>query len=84
MGYLALAEKYAAQYGKYGIQAFMAAHHQNCIESSASLRPSCASTWDEYNDAIDRFRKKLENLVDFAENRLEDLSEKICSFDSEK
>jgi hypothetical protein len=56
-GFLTAAENNSAHYGRHGLRAFMAAHHQNCIDPR-SLRPTSATTWDEYNDAIDRFDLK--------------------------
>ncbi len=41
-------------YGKHGLDAFMAAHHKNCKVSETDDRPTCYTTWWEYNDIIDR------------------------------
>lgn len=44
----------AGGYGKHGMRAFMAAHHQNCVVSLTDQRSTCGTTWEEYNDALDR------------------------------
>lgn len=41
-------------YGKHGLRAFVAAHHQNSIHDIGDPRPWCHPSWDAYNDAIDR------------------------------
>ena len=41
-------------YGKHGLDAFVAAHHLNCLTSEADRRATCFTTWKDYNDLIDR------------------------------
>ena len=54
-GFLDRAEEAAQEgcYGKHGIDAFMASHHSNCIVSSEDPRPTCMTSWDDYNDMLD-------------------------------
>ncbi len=50
--FLELAKAGAAHYGKHGIEAFLAAHNDNCMHPFED-RPWSASGWDAYNDALD-------------------------------
>jgi hypothetical protein len=52
-GFLKTAEENIDRYGKHGMRAFMAAHHENCQVSESDDRPTCMETWQEYNDALD-------------------------------
>lgn len=50
-GFLQAAEAHPEHYGKHGLRAFLAAHHQNaCLNG----RPWSAGSWDSYNSALDR------------------------------
>ena len=51
--FLVSAEAKAAHYGRHGLRTFIASHHLNS-QLGVSERPWCASTWEEYNAAIDR------------------------------
>src|ERR1044072_7704154 len=51
--FLRMALQNPAHYGKHGLRAFIASHHQNCIVSRDDPRPWSGETWQEYNDAID-------------------------------
>ena len=42
-------------YGKRGLDAFMAAHNDNCVVSFRDYRNTCLRTWDEYNDLLDLY-----------------------------
>ena len=53
-GFLANAERQAPHYGRHGIEAFMAAHNDNCVVSPTDTRPTCLQSWDAYNDLLDR------------------------------
>ena len=53
-GFLQEAKDNTERYGKHGLRAFMAAHHDNCQVSETDERRTCMRTWDEYNDALDR------------------------------
>lgn len=53
-GFLKAAELHGSHYGRHGIRAFMAAHHQNCVLTLVDERPWSGASWDEYNDALDR------------------------------
>lgn len=52
-GFLRNAIANTQYYGKHGLRAFIAAHHQNCVISLDDPRPWCESEWQAYNDAID-------------------------------
>ena len=54
--FLKQAEANSEYYGKHGMDAFIAAHHLNCIvrDGPNKGRPSCDVSWDAYNEAIDR------------------------------
>ena len=66
--FLRNAEAHIAHYGKHGLAAFMAAHHQNCIlvqvegakAMEAQARRWCMASWQEYNDAIDATERTAE------------------------
>ena len=47
--FLATAEKNSEAYGEHGLDAFIAAHNDNCIVSPADHRNTCLRTWAEYN-----------------------------------
>ena len=51
--FLRLAEENPEHYGRHGLRAFIAAHHQNCRVSASDHRSTSMRTWPEYNDAID-------------------------------
>lgn len=81
--YLQEPEKNPDHYGRHGIEAFMAAHHLNCVHSEENPESWAFCAWDEYNDMIDR---SLENLTveevkesppDEKEKRLIDLFNKL-------
>ena len=50
--FLRIAEFDPDQYGVHGLDAFMAAHNDNCVVSEDDDRNTCLRTWDEYNDAL--------------------------------
>lgn len=52
--FLRAAETSPDHFGKHGLKAFMAAHHENMALRKDDPWPGCFSTWEEYNDAIDR------------------------------
>ena len=58
-GFLDMAEAQPEHYGRYGLRAFMAAHHLNCVVSLDDRRSWSAETWDEYNDALDRLKQRV-------------------------
>ena len=47
-------EKNPKHYGKHGLDAFIAAHNDNCVVSETDAGNTCLQTWDEYNDLLDR------------------------------
>jgi len=54
--FLRQAEAHPEHYGRHGLRAFMAAHHQNCITGDGGPRhlwPTCLQTWEEYNALLD-------------------------------
>lgn len=51
--FLADAERNATFYGKHGLKAFEAAHHVNCTVGVLDPRPTCFSSWDDYNRILD-------------------------------
>ena len=53
--FLLAAEGQPGFYGRHGLDAFMAAHNDNCVASSrrAEQRPACMRTWEEYNSQLD-------------------------------
>jgi len=51
--FIAQAEANPSHYGKHGLRAFMAAHHENCQVAWNDPRRTCLRTWDEYNDLLD-------------------------------
>lgn len=53
-GFLKAAEDSATHYGKHGLRAFIASHYLNCVLDLQTLRPWAGTTWNEYNEAIDR------------------------------
>jgi hypothetical protein len=53
-GFLRAAEEHAEAYGRHGLRAFMAAHHENCQVSLTDDRRTCGVEWADYNDALDR------------------------------
>ena len=52
-GFLKAAEENAEAYGRHGLDAFIAAHNDNCVVSPTDLRGTCLRTWDEYNELLD-------------------------------
>ena len=52
--FLQAAEDNPEHYGKHGIEAFTAAHNDNCVVSEMDSRNTCLQSWDEYNDLLDR------------------------------
>lgn len=52
-GFLKSAEENVAHYGKHGIKAFLAAHHQNCVVGADNPVSTCFVSWDDYNRIID-------------------------------
>lgn len=57
-GFIEAAKKNQQHYGRHGFRAFMAAHHQNCIQSLELPIAWCAQGWMEYNDALDRLDER--------------------------
>lgn len=57
-GFLGGARKSVEQYGKHGLRAFMAAHHSNSQFSLTDPRPWAESSWDAYNEALDRLDER--------------------------
>ncbi|HEY0006207.1 MAG TPA: hypothetical protein VGB17_15615 [Pyrinomonadaceae bacterium] len=53
-GFLAAARNSREHYGKHGLRAFMAAHHLNCVLSLKDRLSWSETTWEAYNDALDR------------------------------
>lgn len=51
--FLNAAELNAEHYGRHGLMAFMAAHHQNCVKAKEDRTPWCFSAWEEYNRILD-------------------------------
>ena len=60
--FLKAAEYNPSQFGRHGLRAFLAAHHQNCYVSFDDLTHTSAQTWGEYNDALDRL-DELKNIL---------------------
>lgn len=52
-GFLGTAEVFPGHYGEHGLDAFIAAHHDNCIVDRDDPRNTCLRTWDEYNELLD-------------------------------
>lgn len=52
--FLKMAIQNSVHYGKHRLDAFMAAHHLNCVVSLDDPRPYCGREWQQYNDAIDK------------------------------
>ena len=50
-GFLKSAEQNAAHYGKHGLRAFIAAHHENCFNIAGQNWASV--DWADYNAALD-------------------------------
>lgn len=55
----------SAHYGKHGIRAFLAAHHLNCVVGLFDKRPTSGTSWQEYNDALDRLDERKKALEAF-------------------
>ena len=51
-GFLANAEANPSFYGSHGLDAFIAAHNDNCVVSLADRRSTCLRTWQEYDDLL--------------------------------
>lgn len=47
------AEANPDHYGRNGLDALMAAHHDNCVVSADDSRNTCLRSWDEYNDLLE-------------------------------
>jgi len=60
-GFLNSAVANSGHYGKHGLRAFMAAHHDNCQVSETDERRTCLETWGQYNDALDALRVEHAN-----------------------
>ena len=58
--FLAAAEANPDHYGKHGLDAFIAAHHDNCVVSPDDSRNTCMRTWQEYNDLLDMEEAKVD------------------------
>lgn len=52
-GFLRAAEEHSSSYGRHGLRAFEAAHHGNVVVSAQDPRPTCFTTWEEYNQLLD-------------------------------
>ena len=52
--FLAGAEARPDFYGEHGLDAFIAAHNDNCVVSRSDHRSTCLRTWEEYNDLLTR------------------------------
>ena len=52
--FLANAEANPSHYGQHGLDAFIAAHNDNCVVSHLDSRSTCLLSWQEYNDLLDR------------------------------
>ncbi len=48
-GFLRAAEERPETYGRGGLDAFIAAHNDNCLVSEDDLRQTCYRSWDDYN-----------------------------------
>ena len=57
--FLANAEANPAHYGKYGLDAFMASHNDNCVVSPTDSRNTCLRSWQEYNYLIEGLKEEL-------------------------
>lgn len=65
-GFLLEAERDTSRYGKFGLRAFIAAHHGNCVVSPDDRRSTCFASWREYQDAImrtDAFNQEVASRV---------------------
>ena len=51
MAFIAVAEKNPSHYGKHGIEAFVAAYHENVIDENGL--PTSLKNWDDYNQLLD-------------------------------
>jgi len=51
--FIELAEKNPEHYGKYGLDAFVAAYHGNVIVAKTGL-PTSLESWDKYNELLDQ------------------------------
>ena len=58
--FLSAAEQSPGHYGRFGLQAFIAAHHLNCVIGKDNPRPWCFPSWDEYNRLIDEALAAME------------------------
>lgn len=57
--FLTAAEENPARYGKHGLRAFVAAHHQNCFAALFYEKHWSETTWQHYNDALDRLDERM-------------------------
>ena len=55
--FLDRAEAHPELYGRNGLEALLAAHHDNCVVSPANHTSTCLRTWDEMNDLLDAQRE---------------------------
>lgn len=51
--FLASAAKNPTHYGRHGLRAFEAAHHENVQVSESDVRATCFKEWEDYNRLID-------------------------------
>ena len=52
LGFITAARSNAAHYGKHGLHAFVAAHHESSFDKTSGL-PWSERRWLAYNDALD-------------------------------
>lgn len=52
--FLKTAEQNPKHYGKHGLKAFIAAHHENMVVSRLDNRHICFKSWDECNRVLDQ------------------------------
>jgi len=47
------AEDNPDNYGRHGLDAFIAAHNDNCVVSEINPRSACLRAWQDYNNLLD-------------------------------
>ena len=53
--FLKAAEENPEAYGKYGLEAFVASHNDNCVVNTLmGTVNTCLRTWEEYNELLDK------------------------------
>lgn len=54
----------SAHYGKHGLRVFLAAYHGNVVVSQTDPRPTCFSSWDDYNRILDEHDARIQKIAD--------------------